>query len=179
MKLIFSYGSNMLFDRIRQRIDSVEVVSSCELQDFELVFNKRSVDGSSKANLIRKTGSSVHGIIHRMSPADKLILDKYEGLGRGYEMESFEAHIGDTLTPVEFYMVKDDQFLCDDLPYHWYLQCVLYGAMENNLLDKHIRHIRNVSFKVDQDIRRNALYDEMLYEHRLRLGVDLSVMDRR
>ncbi|MEJ2005467.1 MAG: gamma-glutamylcyclotransferase, partial [Cyclobacteriaceae bacterium] len=165
---IFSYGSNMLFDRIRQRIDSVEVVCRYILTDYTFAFNKRSHDNSSKANLIHAPGETVQGVIHQISKSDKQVLDQYEGLGKGYEMEYFSAQIQGDTCAVGFYMVKDDDFLCDDQPYCWYLQCVMYGALENCLTTSYIREIQNQPFKPDTDKHRNKYYDALLKSHRSR-----------
>jgi len=167
---IFSYGSNMLFDRIRQRIRSVEVVCTYELNDFALAFNKRSKDNSSKANLVRAEGASVHGVIHRMTPDDKRLLDQYEGLGHGYEMDLFQADIQNEFSTIGFYMVNDPSYLCTDDPYDWYRECVLFGALENELRADHVASIRAIGHKKDQDPERQMYYRKLLSAHRRRFA---------
>ena len=48
---IFSYGSNLLTERIRRRVGYVESFGRYRLSGYRLVFNKPGADGSAKANL--------------------------------------------------------------------------------------------------------------------------------
>jgi hypothetical protein len=158
----------MLFDRTYQRVQEVEVVKTYELDGFKLEFSKKSLDGSSKANLIESPGNVVHGVIHRMSYKAKVLLDVYEGLGKGYEMEFFEAEIYGSLRKIGFYIVKDHAYLCNDRPYQWYHECVLYGALENRLNNDHVRLIHQISSKNDHDAERISMYEKLLHKHRSR-----------
>jgi hypothetical protein len=53
---VFSYDSNLLFERIQDRIKSKKAIFSYSLKRYGLAFNKAGVDGSAKAN-IEETGN--------------------------------------------------------------------------------------------------------------------------
>lgn len=49
---IFCYGSNMSSERITERCSSSRFISRARVTGWKLLFNKRSKDGSGKANLV-------------------------------------------------------------------------------------------------------------------------------
>ena len=82
---IFCYGSNMSTDRITERCSSSTFISIAKVKGYKLLFNKISKDKSGKANLIYTGDDSlVWGVIFDISEDQKPILDKAEGLGKGY-----------------------------------------------------------------------------------------------
>ena len=74
---IFCYGSNMSSERITERCSSSRFISIAKVSGWKLLFNKRSKDGSGKANLVY-TGdvSLVWGVIFDISEDQKPILDR-------------------------------------------------------------------------------------------------------
>lgn len=63
MVLYFAYGSNMLEKQMLERGCSIMNKNKGKLYNFEFKFNKKSKDGSGKANIIEKEGSVVEGVI--------------------------------------------------------------------------------------------------------------------
>lgn len=147
----FSYGSNLLLKRIKIRTPSVEVIEVCRLDGFELVFNKRSKDGSTKANISPKNGSHVFGVIHRINIEEKGNLDRVEGLGYGYELDYFEKIIEDKMVQIGYYIAKDKKFLSGGKPFGWYLDYVKQGARENRFPVDYQKKVQLVQFIVDTD----------------------------
>lgn len=62
----FIYGSNLNENRIKERLlffgDRYLAIERCLLEGYEFVYNKRSSDGSAKANIQKKEGAVVEGI---------------------------------------------------------------------------------------------------------------------
>lgn len=154
---IFSYGSNLLFQRIRERVASVTVTGKYLLRGYSLVFNKQSIDGSSKANILKTDNSSdaVWGVIHKISEADKPILDEYEALGKGYDHMTFELEVAGIAHTIYAYVATEPQYLAQGQPYDWYFDFVIEGAIENDFPADYIDKLRNFQSKVDTNQKRS------------------------
>lgn len=81
MPLYFAYGSNMDRARLEARIGDVLRSGVARLDDHELRFNKRSKDGTGKANVVQRIGSFVEGGVYEVSDEQLAVLDKFE---KGY-----------------------------------------------------------------------------------------------
>ena len=125
----FSYGSNMSIKRISTRISSVEKICVACLPEHRLVFHKRSNDGSAKCDAFHSANKQdqVYGVIYRISAEQKIILDKYEGLGQGYadKTVSLTDSEGREYQAITYYALDISHSL---QPYHWYKEHVLSGA---------------------------------------------------
>ena len=163
----FSYGSNLLLERIRKRTPSVEVLQEYRLDQFRLVFNKLSQkDGSTKANLARSDQSYVYGVIHRIDIAEKPELDKAEGRGRGYNLDYFELSINNQSFQIGYYIAKESKYLFDGKPFDWYLEYVKYGAIENGFPPEYQRQLDEIEFDVDQNEDSRKEHDLLLANYR-------------
>ena len=133
---IFCYGSNMNTERITERCSSSCFISRAKVSGWKLVFNKKSKDKSSKANLVYTGDKSlVWGVIFDISEDQKPLLDKAEGLGKGYDEYKLQV-INDLEQEIECvcYIATDPKYLDDNLkPYDWYGDFCLLGAKEHNL----------------------------------------------
>ena len=161
----FSYGSNLLLERIKSRVPSVKIVQSYQLNGFRLVFDKSSKDGSTKAN-IQKTGDSedfVWGVIQRIDYSEKPALDKAEGLGYGYELGSFDSPTYEY--KIFYYIAKDDKYLKEGKPYDWYLDYVLMGAIENDFPSEYIKQLLNIESTLDDAPETKTGYDKAVSEN--------------
>jgi len=78
----FAYGSNMDKAWLTRRIKKFHAATRATLKDYQFVYNKKSKDGSSKANIIHKENSEVLGICYEIDINDLNVLDGYE---RGYD----------------------------------------------------------------------------------------------
>lgn len=161
---IFSYGSNMLFQRIYERIESVEVVDVHELHGYRLVFNKISHDGSMKANIqeTRNPNDSVWGVIHRIAIHDKRTLDKFEGLGKGYLPIDFKLSVAGENRSIHSYIATEDAYLEEGKPYDWYLNFVIAGAIENGFPEGYIKNLKSIDAVMDLNDKRRKKNEEIL-----------------
>ncbi len=157
--LYFAYGSNMAVARLKRRIPSAGKIGVANLPGHRLTFHNASTkDGSAKCDafLTGEAEDLVLGVLFRMDPAEKAILDRYEGLGVEYR---------DTFVPVTlecggeeealiYYATNIDNSL---LPYHWYKEHVVRGAVENALPKDYIRGIESFVSIDDPDLERHAM----------------------
>lgn len=130
----FAYGSNMLTDRLRERVPSAKAIGVGQLLGHALRWDKRSErDGSGKcdAEATSLKDDVVWGVLFELDPEDKPALDKAEGVGAGYFEKSVNVLTEDGLVTAVTYCATDkDPAL---RPYHWYKALVIAGAREHGL----------------------------------------------
>lgn len=125
------------------------------LTGHSLRFHKSSeADGSAKCDIL-ETGKSediVFGVIYDIDQSQKHILDRYEGLGFGYDMKTVSVKLDDEfLEAFTYYATSIDTSL---KPYHWYKQHVLEGAIENRMPEEYIGSIEAVEAITDKNAER-------------------------
>ncbi|MDJ0833228.1 MAG: gamma-glutamylcyclotransferase family protein [Gammaproteobacteria bacterium] len=152
----FAYGSNMSFKRLAARTASARLHGVAALPGYQLKFHKAGRDGSAKCDVVpcAHSQSVVHGVIYRISRTDKAELDKFEGLGKGYDETVITVvdHHEQTLDVNLYIATHTDPLL---KPFHWYKQHVLVGAAEHNLPAHYVRQIEQVESIVDEDSDRH------------------------
>ncbi len=168
-----AYGSNLHPLRLGRRLASARFRGTAFLPDWSLEFHKRSLDGSGKCS-IREGSSGVHVAVYELSAADRLELDRIEGLGAGYDEIALEVPgFGRCFS----YAAADthiDESLC---PYDWYFGLVLAGALFHDFPDAYVERIRSVATTRDPDAgRHRSMWDlveliEMQGLHLARQGV--------
>jgi gamma-glutamylcyclotransferase (GGCT)/AIG2-like uncharacterized protein YtfP len=155
---IFSYGSNMLTARIKDRIKSYSILGVGFIKEHSLKIHKRSKDLSGKADAYY-TGNIedlVWGVVGEITEQDKVILDKIEGLGKGYNQKTEKVNLVDGSVINSIIYCADEKFIDRDLkPYHWYKRFVLEGAKENKLPDDYINKIDKIESIADNDTERS------------------------
>lgn len=154
----FAYGSNMSTPRIRRRIQSATVLSGACLAGHRLHFRKKSIDGSAKCDieytLVGK--DRVHGVVYEIPVNEKNVLDRYEGLGNGYEDRQVSIVLpgGETLIASTYFATHIDISL---KPFHWYKEHVLRGAYEHALPGDYVESIEAVHSIPDPDWDKHAM----------------------
>lgn len=127
--LYAAYGSNLHPVRLRKRVPSAELIGFAVVANWELRFHKRGSDGSGKCNIVPATDDSVCFAIFRIEPRERSLLDKVEGLGKGYDETTIvipgygecfaytarDSHIDDRLTPYTWYK----ELVLAGLSYHF------------------------------------------------------------
>ncbi len=147
--LYFAYGSNLKWERMRQRVPSAQSEGVAFLDHHRLVCNKRGRDGSAKANLVRAAGHRVWGVIYRIEQADLALLDRFE---TGYERVEVEvcttaggAHRASTY--------RSDRIIQDPIPFDWYRAMILEGAREHGLPEDYLSVLEALPAKPDGKAR--------------------------
>ena len=160
----FAYGSNMASHRLLQRLPKARHIGLAILAQHRLSFRKNDAGLSGKCDieLTGRVDDEVIGVIYDISLEDKLLLDQIEGRGIGYDEKTVELRTvsGQTLFAITYFAIDIDKSM---IPYHWYKQHVLRGAIEHNLPSDYIKQIEATPSKPDPDERRNlrelAIYD--------------------
>ncbi|GIV89167.1 MAG: hypothetical protein KatS3mg055_1685 [Chloroflexus sp.] len=145
--LYFAYGSNMSLERLRSRIASVKVIGRAFLKDWNMVLNKRSRDGSGKANLVESPGDVTWGVLYEIHNSDLDTLDRVEG---GYQRITVQVQQPDG-TVVEAVTYISGNLTNDPRPYRWYKELILSGAREHNLPQDYIARLEGLPVKSDND----------------------------
>ena len=150
----FAYGSNMLPERLKERVPSAQVSGHASLPEYVLRFNKLSKDGSVKANIqyTANPSDSVHGVVYELDDGERRLLDRAEGLGKGYEV--IEVPVWTSAGEQEaFTYVADPGAIRDDLkPYSCYKDMIITGAMQNRLPPAYVHKLEAI--EVADDPRR-------------------------
>jgi cation transport regulator ChaC len=78
MTLHFAYGSNMNREPMRRRCPGAQPLGPCRLDDWRFLITQDRY-----ASVVPMPGSTVHGVLWRLTPRDLAALHAYEGLGTG------------------------------------------------------------------------------------------------
>ncbi|MEJ2141078.1 MAG: gamma-glutamylcyclotransferase [Gammaproteobacteria bacterium] len=155
--IYFSYGSNMSFKRLNARIANISRLGVATLYEHDLRFHKvGNKDGSGKCDILETYDPehTVIGVVYKIDPLEKHILDTHEGLGNGYEEKQISVEMnGDRISAFTYYATHINQAL---KPLHWYKEHVLRGARENKLPEYYIQKIQMIDSITDQDFERHT-----------------------
>lgn len=150
----FAYGSNMSQKRLTRRIPA-ERLGIATLDAHRLSFTKPSeADGSAKCDICpaEKPEDVVYGVLYEVREEHKAVLDGYEGLGYGYTSELVTvAWSGREVEAVTYIAVHRSDSI---LPFNWYKEHVIRGALENGMPGHYVESIRKVPSQKDPDNRR-------------------------
>jgi len=91
----FAYGSNMNKDRMLERVGYIPESIPGTLRGWQLVFNKKAMDGTSGyANIVPDPAGEVQGVVYRVSEGDIDALDRYEGYPNHYDRTELQLLAG-------------------------------------------------------------------------------------
>lgn len=147
----FAYGSNMLTQRLQKRCKSARALGPAWVDGYDLVFHKRSKDGSGKATLIKADGAAarVYGVIFSVDPKEKAELDRAEGAG--YACHKDFRVFSDPATPVEVitYIAVSGASDAALVPYDWYRDLVVAGAQQHALPHEYVKGLQALAANTD------------------------------
>ena len=154
----FAYGSNMSLPRLKGRVPSAVRIGTFTLVEHSLRFHKLSKkDGSGKCDALftKNTEDYVAGALFEISDDEKIELDRAEGLGYGYEEKRVVVNDaqGNSLEAVTYYATKTEPSL---LPYSWYLNHVIIGAVETGVSADYLDSVTAIKSMEDPDKERDA-----------------------
>jgi len=139
----------MLTRRLRDRVSSAHPIAIASLSGHRLNFHKPSKDGSGKCTIDPSDNPNdvVWGVLFEIDKDQEKVLDGFEG--KGYS-ESFIEVSG--FAEVKTYVAnRTDKIL---VPFHWYKDIVVAGAIRHKLPDGYVAQIRAVESKDDPDKQR-------------------------
>jgi len=154
--LYFSYGSNMSMQRLSTRITGFSNLGIATLCRHDLRFHKVSKNNGGGKCDIFKTNDPKHfvlGVVYRIDPIEKPELDRFEGLGSGYEEKQVSIEMnGKIISAFTYYATNIKPEL---KPLNWYKEHVVRGARENELPEEYIQQIEIVESFEDEDGERH------------------------
>lgn len=170
-ELYFAYGSNMLEQRLKDRVDSAEFFSNAWIRGYEVRFRKISIDGSGKADLVQ-TGDLediVHGVVYQFDPIDWDELDEAE---RGYDRAGIQVHIDSGDRDVTTYLARRGRIDDSLKPYTWYLELIRCGAEQHGLPEDYRQKIENTMDIPDpnENRKKKREAEKQIREYRESIG---------
>jgi cation transport regulator ChaC len=143
----FAYGSNMLRARLLSRgVVLFDKGQPAQIANHKLAFNKKSNDGSSKANLMPTAGVITWGILFSVDPKSLAGLDAAEGAPRHYRSDAATVRTQQGDLEVITYFAQSDKLLSiSDRPWDWYLALIIAGAKAcPGIPDEWIRYLLQI-----------------------------------
>jgi len=154
----FAYGSNMAVERLRARVPSATLLGIAVLAGHALRFDKPgSMDGTAKCDAAH-TGNpadSVLGALYSIDAGELTLLDRFEGVGHGYERKRVcVVSASNETVQAEIYVATHTG--ADLRPLDWYKEHVLRGARALQLPLAYIATIEAIAADIDADEARRS-----------------------
>lgn len=135
----FAYGSNMLTSRLVDRVGAVTTVGNAMLSGYSFRFNKPSLDGSGKANLVETKDCTVPGVLFQLIDKQLENLDKYEGAPNHYARTNVEVKIDSkTYSAITYLATSKYSRKFSIKPSDEYLSLIVEGAKEHYIPNTHV-----------------------------------------
>jgi len=137
----FAYGSNMSRAQMRSRAGQLLEEQPGRLENYEMVFNKKSRGGAATANIRPAPGKTVYGVLYKINDSAFRNLDRYEGVPQHYRRieVSVTGSTGNKVNAQVYIATKVEGGL---RPAAHYLQAILDGASEHGLPAEYIGRIK-------------------------------------
>ena len=158
----FAYGSNMLTRRLTDpsRAPSAFACGIAEAPGFVVRFHKVGVDGSGKCTLIAtgNTAALAYGVLYDLADSDGGTLDRVEGVHTGgYIRCSIQLRCRDGgTTSAVTYIASDRHVDPACVPFDWYRDLVVAGALEHGLPAPYIDELAQIPAVPDPDSGRSV-----------------------
>lgn len=96
LPLYFAYGSNMDVAQMRRRVPGSRLLGAASLKGHEFVFSGYSQTwGGSVANVKKRAGKSVFGVVYELPPDGIAKLDRFEGYPTSYQRKRVTVSMRD------------------------------------------------------------------------------------
>lgn len=157
--IYFAYGSNMLTARLRKRCQSAQSLGTAIAHGVYLRFWKPSKDGSGKATLIPATeaGNKVYGVLFEIDTNERKLLDRSEGGGYKRDDTFSVTRTNDCKQiAATAYVASENRCRKDLMPYDWYLDLVVAGAIQHGLPDRYVEELRGIAVRTDRKLHRRT-----------------------
>lgn len=135
--IYFAYGSNLKKEQMSERYIVIYKTYKGFIKNYKLEFNKKSIDGSSKANITKSDGEIVWGICYQLDADGFENLKKYEKGYEELEVTVYDENQEGLFTAKTFISNK----ICDKLPTKEYLDKIITGARQHELPEDYIHNL--------------------------------------
>lgn len=143
----FAYSSNMNADRLMGR--GVKFVSkeTAYIDNYTIKFNKKSVDGTTKANIVASENERIYGILYKMHAGELNKLDNIEGVTSGhFRRQSVpvctakgEVFMADVYMANEKYVCADESVM----PSRQHIHTIINAAVDNKFDPSYIELLKS------------------------------------
>ena len=159
-----AYGSNLHPVRLTERVPSARLMGTTRLERHQVIFIKRSHDGSAKANLVftDDAAHTAYAAVYEMAAAEKPVLDAIEGLGEGYDERALTVAVNGNELSVFTYVAAATHSAPGLAPYDWYHALVTAGATHLEFPVDDVETLVAVPTKPDRDRHRRAKHTQLL-----------------
>ena len=131
----------MSIENIVKRLSHVEFHDIGKIENMLFICNKRSTDGSGKANIIKSNGDEVWGVLYYLNKSQLELLDIIES---GYHREKLKILLnGRRSTLAEVYVslnLREDPTATEE-----YKNNIIKGALEYSLPDFYVNKLKQIS----------------------------------
>lgn len=143
----FAYGSNMLLNRLQQRVGVVKDLGIATIPekwslDYSKLGTRDPSDPFGYANIsIPKEHSKqeLSGILYKLTEEQLDKLDYYEGTPKHYKRETIEVLHNNKWKKAFTYLATET--VPNLKPKEWYLELIVKGALEHRLDDNYIKYL--------------------------------------
>jgi len=139
----FAYGANMSTGWLKRYVPSAKPLGHAKLLDKRLVCNKKSKDGSGKANLANSIGDAVWGVLYEIDSTELDKLDRVEG---GYTRVRLDV-ITNQGSSIKAYVYISFELTDDARPHDWYKELMVKGAREHQLPPFYMKYLEQIHSK--------------------------------
>ena len=132
-KYYFAYGSNCNLNQMKYRCPAARVVEPVTLPNYRLTFNGKA-NGTGVANIRRRKGSEVKGLLWEITDRCEHSLDIYEGFPTLYEKKNVTVYKGDGASEKAMVYVMTKEYN-DHVapPTDFYLNGIVEGFLQNGM----------------------------------------------
>lgn len=164
----FAYGSNLLPLRLLRRVPSARPLGVSTLRGHRLCWHKNGQDGSGKCDVLYTGGrhDRVLGVVYRIDAGEQALLDRAEGLGRGYDLADGALTVHGARRPVFYYRAHPDYIDPRLRPYDWYRALVVAGASHWGFAPRYLRALQQTAVRQDRDRARHRQHTRLLPRRR-------------
>ena len=143
-KIYLAYGSNLNLRQMANRCPSANILGTCEVKDYELVFRGRN--NRAVANIEPCEGENVQALLWEIEPSDEEELDIYEGYPTLYRKEIITVEFeGDDIEVMAYVMNEGKPY---NLPSEYYYNVILEGYITSGFDEEELKKaVRNMKYK--------------------------------
>ncbi len=170
---VLAYGSNLCIERLHARTPSARVLAVGTVAGHALRWHKRCPDGSAKCDAFATDAGAdeVWGVVYELTPADKLVLDGFEGLGEDYFEKLVRVRTGGGDVHEAIAYTANPKLITPGLrPFRWYKGFVTTGAVQHRFPPGYRRMLDAVEAQDDSNRARHERESAVLEAARRRLG---------
>lgn len=173
-KVIYAaYGSNINKKRFLKRIPKAKYLGVTSISGYSLVFNKLSIDGSSKLN-ISKVDNNLSVVYLALYEIEERNLKYLNLIETGYSKEKIfiknriikDSCVSDFEDNVYIYIQKDKSKQTLLKPYSWYYSHIVTGIIDNNDIPiTYLSNFKNIEVQGDLNLSR-LINGSLLYTNK-------------